>query len=80
MSVKVKRTYAIPENVIKDFEDSIPVGKRSAVIVEIMSEWIENRKRNALRVNIITGCREMADVQLELEHECHSLEEELANG
>lgn len=78
MATVVKRTYAIPEDVAKDFESSIPAGKRSAVLVELMSEWIEKGKLDALRKNVIAGCLDMDDVQLELERDFHPLEEEVA--
>ena len=80
MATNVKRTYAIPEDIVKDFESSIPAGKRSAALVEMMSEWIGERKRETLRKNVIAGCLDMAEVQMELEREFRPLEEEAANG
>jgi len=78
MATVVKRTYVIPEDIIKVFEGYVPAGKRSAVLVELMSEWIEKRKLDTLRLNVIAGCLDMADVQLELERDFHPLEEEVA--
>jgi hypothetical protein len=45
-----------------------------------MGEWLDSRKKEELRRAVIEGCREMADVYLEIEREYHSLEEEVQNA
>jgi len=42
-----------------------------------MADSLEKRKEE-LRQNIIEGCREMWDINVEIEHEFHPLEEEIA--
>lgn len=73
----VKRTYSLPVDAIREFEAEVDTGKRSAVIADLMRNWLETRQREKLRQAIIEGCREMADVYLEIEQEYHSLEEEV---
>jgi hypothetical protein len=72
-----KRTYALPPDTLTQFEEAVAPGKRSAVIAHLLSEWLEARRRERLRADIIEGCREMADVYLEIEKEYHPLEEEV---
>ncbi len=69
MATVVKRTYVIPEDIIRIFESQVPAGKRSAVVVELIREWNERRNLDALRLNVIAGCLDMADVQQELMRE-----------
>lgn len=79
MTRLVKRTYSIPGAVAEDFERSVPVGKRSEVLAQLMRDWIDRRKREALRENVVAGCLEMADIQLETEQEFRRLEEEVVH-
>lgn len=73
----VKRTYALPSETVKQFEEVVSPGKRSAVLAEIIRAWIEEQKRIRLRKEIDEGCREMWDVYLETEKDFHPLEEEV---
>ena len=75
-----KRTYVLPPEVIADFEDAVSAGKRSAVVADIIRDWLDRRKRQELRRETIEGCREMADVYREIEEEYHPLEEEIHRG
>ena len=76
----LKRTYALPEETIIRFEQKVGAGKRSAVLAELMENWLGQTQRQKLREEIIQGCREMADVYLEVEREYHPLEEEIHRG
>lgn len=73
----VKRTYTLPEETVQEFEAVVEVGKRSSVIARIMKDWVEMQKRAKLREAIIEGCREMYDVQLEIEREWQPLDDEV---
>jgi hypothetical protein len=74
----VKRTYALPSETVEHFEHVVAPGKRSAVLAQVISEWLEERKRAQLRTEIDEGCREMWDVYVQTEQELHPLEEEVA--
>ncbi len=76
----LKRTYALPQETLEEFERATPPGKRSSVVAELLRSWLERQKRERLRAAVIEGCREMADVYLEIEREYHSLEEEVQHA
>ena len=71
-----KRTYALPAHTLKRFEQEIAPGKRSAKVAELIESWIREREREALRQNIMEGCREMWDVYLETAQEWEPLDQE----
>lgn len=71
-----KRTYALPPETLAEFEKTVEPGRRSQVVAEVLSHWLERRKQEKLRIEVIEGCKAMADVYLELEQEYHPLEEE----
>jgi Arc/MetJ-type ribon-helix-helix transcriptional regulator len=73
----IKRTYAIPSDLLERFEEHVVTGQRSHVIAALIEEWLEERKREALRHAIIEGCRDMAEADLEIEAEWNPLEEEV---
>lgn len=72
-----KRTYALPTEVLTAFEEAVSPGKRSALIAKLLAEWLEEKRRELLRREIIEGCHEMAELYLETEKEWHPLEEEV---
>ncbi len=72
-----KRTYTLPPETLVQFEREVPSGKRSALIAALIREWLDRRRREALRSEIILGCREMAAEYRSLENEFHPLEEEV---
>ncbi len=76
----VKRTYALHEETLRDFEQTVESGRRSAVIESLIEEWLERQRLEALRREIIEGCQVMADVYQEIEREYHPLEEEVERG
>ena len=73
----LKRTYVLPPDILQQFEHTVATGKRSAVIAELLHEWLDKQRRERLCREVIEGCRDMADVYLEMEREYHPLEEEV---
>jgi len=73
----MKRTYVLPPDVVEQFEKEVESGHRSTVVAELMRHWLQERRRQRLRTQVIAGCREMADVMLEIEREFTPLDEEL---
>jgi hypothetical protein len=72
-----KRTYALPSAAIDAFEKSVPAGERSSVVAALIQNWLDERERKAIRDSVIEGCREMAEISLELERDFHPLEGEV---
>jgi hypothetical protein len=75
-----KRTYALPSDTVSKFEESIPSGQRSAVVAQLLRDWLAEKERLRLRQEIIEGCRDMAEIYLQVEKEFHPLEEEVARA
>lgn len=73
----IKRTYVLPPDLLEQFEREVERGRRSAVITELLRRWLDDRRRQRLRAQVIEGCREMADVMLEIEREFNPLDEEI---
>ena len=73
----LKRTYVLPQDTLSQFEEVVPSRKRSATIDGLLREWLDRRRRERLRQEIIEGCEAMADIYLTTEREYHPLEEEL---
>lgn len=73
----VKRTYNLPPELISQWESQVAPGKRSAVLAELIHDWLERRRRASIRKEVIEGCRAMAEISLELERDFHPLEEEV---
>jgi metal-responsive CopG/Arc/MetJ family transcriptional regulator len=71
-----KRTYVLPPEALEEFEKTVHSGERSAVIAQLLADWLAERRREQLRQDIIAGCREMANIYREIEGEYHPLEEE----
>lgn len=72
-----KRTYALPPATIAKFEAEIAPGQRSAKVAELIDGWIQEREREALRREIIEGCREMNGILLETAREWEAADDEL---
>ena len=72
-----KRTYSLPSGTITGFEAEVQSGRRSGVVAELIRVWLERRRCERLRGEIVAGCREIgAEYQL-VEQEYHPLEEEV---
>ncbi len=76
----VKRTFALPSETLAEFERTVSPRERNAVIAQLVREWLDNLNKASLRRAVIEGCREMADMYLEIEREYHPLEEEVQHG
>lgn len=76
----LKRTYSLPEEVLRPFEETVRRGQRSARLATLVREWTEEQRRLRLRKEIIAGCREMASEYLDQERDYHLLEEEANAG
>ncbi len=48
--------------VVERFERLLPTGERSQFLAELIGDWLAGREREALRRELIEGCREMADL------------------
>ena len=72
-----KRTYALPPQTLEQFEAAVSAGRRSAVVAQLLDEWLEGQRRERLRRDVIEGCREMADVYQEIEREFYPLDQEV---
>ena len=76
----VKRTYSLPEQILRDFENAVAPGERSRMLAQMLQQWLEQRERERLRREVIEGCRDMAEVYLSIEREFHPLEEEVQHA
>jgi len=73
----LKRTYALPVDTLEVFERKVLRGRRSSVVSKLVREWLDEQEREQLRAAVIEGCRDMAEIDLEIEREFHPLEEEV---
>lgn len=73
----LKRTYALPAETVTLFEREVAPRQRSAVVQQLLHEWLEQRRRAQLQQDILEGCRAMAAVYLETEQAWHSAAEEV---
>lgn len=73
----VKKTYALPSKTVEQFESAVKPGQRSALLARLLDEWIDRRRRAELARAVVEGCKEMAEVYLDVEREFHPLEEEV---
>lgn len=60
----IKRTYAIPEEIVRQFEKVVVPGKRSVVISELISGWLADQRREELRRAVIEGCLDMTEAHM----------------
>ncbi len=72
-----KRTYTLPPDTLEQFEKAVEPGKRSAVVAQVLREWLDKQHTEQLRREIIEGCQAMTEIYLEIEQEYHPLEEEV---
>jgi len=72
-----KRTYALPPETVREFDEVVQPGRRSSVLANLMQTWLDERRRARLREAVIEGCQDMADTYLEIERDYHPLEEEV---
>ena len=77
---QTKRTYTLPSDTLDRFEREVDPGSRSSVIARLIGSWLDDREKEALRRDIIEGCRDMWDEYLEVEREMHPLDVEVLRG
>ncbi len=75
-----KRTYALPQATLDKFERAVASGQRSAALARLIEDWLEKQQQEALERDIMEGCREMADVYLEIQREFEPLDAEVTRG
>lgn len=75
-----KRTYSLPARTLARFEREVPRGQRATVIAALLRSWLDEKRHARMRLEIIEGCRDMADVYLEMEHRFHPLEEDVRHA
>ena len=76
----LKRTYTMPPDILQPFEEAVDRGHRSALLASLLKDWLEGRRRERLRREVLAGCQEMAEEYLAQEQAYHPLEEEAHRG
>jgi hypothetical protein len=41
----LKRTYALPPDILQQFEQTVAAGQRSAVIAALLYEWLDTQRQ-----------------------------------
>jgi hypothetical protein len=72
-----KRTYSLPPDVVRRFERTLPPGERSQFLAKLIGDWLAEREREALRRELLEGCREMAGTYEETDREWSSASDEV---
>jgi hypothetical protein len=72
-----KRTYSLPPDIVGRFERLLPPGERSQFLAKLIGDWLEESEREALRRELIEGCREMAGIYQEIEQEWNCASDEV---
>lgn len=75
-----KRTYVLPQKTLEKFEQTVASGQRSAALAGLIDAWLEKQQEEALERDIVEGCREMADVYLEIQREFDPLDTEVTRA
>jgi hypothetical protein len=75
-----KRTYSLPPDVVGRFEQLLAPGERSAFLAKLIGDWLAEREREALRRELIEGCKEMAGLYQEIEQEWNGASDEVWRG
>jgi hypothetical protein len=76
----VKRTYALPEGTINRFEREVDAGRRSGVVADLIEQFLEEKRKEALRRDIEEGCREMNEIYKEVQREFETIDMETLRG
>lgn len=72
-----KRTYSIEEQTLRAFEKIVDPGNRSNMVTRLLRQYLEEREREAIRKDLMTGLPEMAELYLEETKAWYPLEEEV---
>lgn len=79
MQTLTKKTYALPSDVVAQFEKHVAPGKRGKVLGEIVRAYLEEKEREELRARILEGLsdKENEALYLEVEREWSHVSDEL---
>ncbi len=72
-----KRTYTLPPDLLRKFENRLPPGERSSSLAHIMEAWLAEREREELRHLVVEGCQAMKDDYEEIDREWTSVSDEV---
>lgn len=75
-----KRTYSLPPDLVQRLEERLAPGERSGFVAKLMEEWLAERDRDELRLQVIEGCKEMQEVYQEVDREWNGASEEAWRG
>ena len=62
-----KRTYSLPPDLLRKFEQLTPPGERSGFIARLIGERMAELERAELRRQIVEGCQEMSTLYSEID-------------
>ena len=72
-----KRTYSLPPDLVERFEQLLAPGERSQFLAKLIGDWLAEREREALRRELIEGCKEMAGLNEEIDREWNGAADEV---
>lgn len=72
-----KRTYTLPPELVRRFEERLPPGERSQSLAKIIEEWLAEREREEMRQLIVEGCAEMRSEYERIDREWESAADEV---
>ncbi len=72
-----KRTYTLPSDLVQRLEARLAPGDRSRFVAKLIQNWLEERDREALRTEVIAGCREMGAVYQAVDQDWTSASDEV---
>jgi metal-responsive CopG/Arc/MetJ family transcriptional regulator len=72
-----KRTYSLPPDLLERFEQVLAPGERSRFLAKLIGDWLAEREREALRRDLIEGCKEMAALYQEIDQEWNGASDEV---
>ena len=75
-----KRTYSLPPDLVRRFEQCLAPGERSAFLARLIADWLAERERQELRRRVVEGCRDMAGLYREIDEEWRNASDEVWRG
>jgi len=72
-----KRTYSLPPELVKQFEEYLAPGERSRFLAKLIEQWLAERQRAELRRQVIEGCKDMSGLYEEIDREWNRASEEV---
>ena len=74
-----RRTYALPPDIVAQFEEYVPSERRSDVVATLIEAWITKLDDESEQREIEDWVRDMDEIHLELEREFRPLDDEVWN-